>query len=63
MDSSARIGEFSVSDGSYGVPVATVKPADNNVSPAATPAQTTADQTQAQLDAIYDQLKAAANTP
>ena len=59
MDASARIGEFSVGDGSYGVPVATVKPANNSVVPA-TPAQQTADQTQSQLDAIYAQLKAAA---
>jgi hypothetical protein len=63
MDSSARIGQFSVATGSYGAPITTVKPPDNSVTPAAqTPADIAAAAAQAQLDAIYNSLKTTAGT-
>lgn len=54
MAGSARIGQFSIPSSVYGAPVSVVKPADNRPAPAPAPSTPP---TQAQLDALYEQLK------
>lgn len=57
MAGSARIGQFTIVTSTYGAPVAVAKPADNSPTPTGATAPSP---TAAQLDALYQQLKAAA---